>query len=447
MLVGWRRAERPYADGDILWGVRTGQDFLHSGQLSHQDPYSWTAHGAGWVQNSWAWNVLLGATYRLGGFVGIALLGIALTGLIGVLAGTLARRAGVMPSTFGLIFLIVGGFFALFWYARPQLADYVSLLVLLLVLPTVFEGTRERAVRAGVGVAVLQAVWMNLHSTALIGPVLVLAAGLGRLRMDGSSARVVAVRTAALTGLTALACLATPYGLAPITHAEEVRRSSVGLIVEWSPAGFGSPEQWLGTIAIALGAVAGVLCWRAGRFDAVAVLVVLGVATGMAIRFAPLLVLAAVPDLAAGCSRLPIRPVLWRRGWLFTATVIGLLCLLGMGMFGRPGLPNDSPVLIRALPAHCRLLNDPDVGGAVMLRRPDVPVAIDSRNDMYGRTRSLELVRALADPRYGRRYVDEHGVTCVLAPLASPTAKALALNGGWRVAGDDGYRVLLLPSR
>lgn len=447
VLVGWRRAERPYADGDVLWGARTGLNFLHTGHLVRQDPYSWTAHGSSWVQNSWAWNVLLGVTYRVGGFVGLALLGIVFTSLIALLTGLLARRAGAAASASGMVFLITGGFFALFLYVRPQLADYIALLVLLLVLPSVYAAARGPAIRAGAGVVVLQVVWMNLHSTAMIGPVLILAAGLGRLVTSGPATRTVAVRTAALTVLTGLACLATPYGIAPITHANEVRASSVGIITEWLPAGFGNIEQVLGVVAIALGAIACALCWRARQFDMIAVLIVLGIACGTAIRFAPLLVLAAAPTLAAGFRLLPIRPVMMTRAWLVSAAVTAALCLAGTSAFGQPGLNNDSPALIAALPSGCRLFNGYDIGGAVILRRPDVPVAIDGRNDMYGRARVLQWFHAMADPRAGRRYIAKYHITCILGSKGAPTVQALARDSHWRVAAQDPHWALLLPSR
>jgi hypothetical protein len=75
-----------------------------------------------------------------------------------------------------------------------------------------------------------------------------------------------------------------------------------------------------------------------------------------------------------------------------------------------------------------------------------VPVSIDSRNDMYGRTREVTWLHVLSYPAAGRRYIAANNVTCVLAPKAAPTVKALIAQGSWRVAGDDGYRVLLLPS-
>ena len=444
LLVGWRRAEHPYADGDILWGARTGLDFLRTGALPHHDPYSWTARGAEWVPNSWGWNVVLGLTYRIGGLAGFALLGIMMSGCIALLAGVLARRAGAGAPMSGLVFQLVGGLFALFLYARAHIVDYAVVLAIPLLLPQLFDPRRARALRGAVAILALQVVWMNLHSAALLGPVLVLAAGAGNVLMRSSGRAAATGRVVALTVAAALCCLATPYGAAPITHAADVRAASVGLITEWLPVGFGSAEQLLAVAALVLGVAAMWFAWRARRFDAMAVLLVLGVGSAAAVRFAPMLALTAVPTLAGACQSLKMRPFLFRRVWVLTSVVLAVVCVVNAASFAEPGSRSYSPALVAQLPGGCRLLNDLDIGGNVILNRSDVPVSIDSRNDVYGRARELESLQNLNDPIAGMAYIARHNVTCVLAPTAAPLVHQLTTNPGWRVAGHDTVRTLLI---
>src|SRR5437879_7939529 len=61
------------AEADTFWQIRAGLETLQSG-LPRSDHYSFTVVNRAWQPNSWAWNVLLGLSWRLGRFVGIGLL-------------------------------------------------------------------------------------------------------------------------------------------------------------------------------------------------------------------------------------------------------------------------------------------------------------------------------------------------------------------------------------
>ena len=442
VLVGLRRAEAPYADGDVLWGARAGKDFLTSGIIQRTDSYSWTAHGTRWIPNSWGWNVVLGIADRAGGLTGIAVLGVAATVLVALSVGARARRAGATRAWTTLTVQITAGVFALFMYPRAQMVDYVAVLL----FPLLFEATLRAGGRSlwlrGSALVLAQVAWMNLHSTAVLGPILLAAAGVGHV-LSGIDRRRIAGRSAVVVTLAAAACVLTPYGTAPITHVAEVRRASAGLISEWRPVGFGSPEQWLGVIALVLGALAAAQAVRARRLDAVLIIVVLGVATATAIRFAPMLALFAAPELAAAGSRVRARDAFMSRISALAMAILAIACLAGRAGFAHPGVSNSSS-LVTELPSGCRLLNDLGVGGDVILRRPDVPVSIDSRNDMYGRSREIAAIDQLANPATGMAFVRSAGVTCVLAPSNAPLVVALRAEPGWRVAGSDSARTLLL---
>lgn len=444
LLVGLRRSESPYADGDILWGARAGTDFLSSGHIPRTDAYSWTAHGTTWIPNGWGWNVLLGIAYKSAGLAGIAALGIVAVGGLAILVGRAARRAGASTAWAALAFVIVAGVFALFLYPRAQLADYLAIFVFPLLVPTALFAQKDRAAAAAALTFVVQILWMNLHTAAVLGPVLVAAAGLGHVVGARTAQRRAALaRLSGLVAVTAAGCIATPYGLAPITHLNAVRRASAGLISEWRPVGFSSPEQVLGVGALMLAVVAACLAFRARRLDTVLVLAVFALATASAIRFAPMAALYAVPELAVAAGRIRVRPEFLSRTCALALAVLALFCVIGMRGFAQPGVTNASPRLVAELPAGCRLLNDLGVGGAVILHRPDVAVSIDSRNDMYGRTAELQSLAVLSEPALGLRYVQAQHVTCVLVQSQAPLVSALEQSGKWRVVDSDGVRSLL----
>ena len=59
--------------------------------------------------------------------------------------------------------------------------------------------------------------------------------------------------------------------------------------------------------------------------------------------------------------------------------------------------PEFPSVAAAALPGGCRLLNEYNDGGYLILVRPDVPVSQDGRNDLYGPRRLQEQEDVLND--------------------------------------------------
>lgn len=443
-LIGWRRAEWPYSDSDVLWGTRAGRDLLRSWSIPRTDSYSWTAHGTSWYPNSWAWNAVLAGAYRVGGLTGIAVLGIVMTATVGIGLALAGRAIGAKPAWTSLVLLVVGAVFGVFFYARAQIVDYVMIFVLPPLLKRAIAADRRSYWRSVLLITLVQAAWMNLHSGALLGPVLLLAAAIGTaLSARHMRARAIARGLGAVT-FSAIACLTTPYGISGITHAEAVRSASVGLISEWQPAGVGNAAQRFGLIALALGLLAGILALRARRLATVGMLAVLAAATASAIRFAPMLALLAMPEFAVVAGRIRVRDAFLRRAGALCLVIFAVACVFGLDRFAKPGDRYYDPSLVSALPPGCRLLNDDDIGGEVILARPDVLVFIDSRNDLYGRAAELRSLRQLGDPAVGLAFIRDARVNCVLIPTAAPLTRALRTEPGWRVGGMDGYRTMLL---
>ena len=447
LLLGIRRAELPLGDSDVLWGTRTGLDMLSSGRLPHNDTYSWTAPGRPWTPNSWGWDMVLGSAHRVGGLLAIAALGIVLVAAIAALVGLAAARVGAKPAWTAIVFAPVALFALHELSPRPQVIAYLMIFAIPPLLPAALYGDRRRAVKAVTAICLLQVVWMNLHTSAVLGPVLLAAAGVGLLLRPGQTERNVlqqAGRLVIVLGLAAGCCLLTPYGTAPLSNIEEVRRASVGLIREWTPAGFHGAGPILGVVAIAVGAAAGWLAFRARRFDTVAILAVFAVATASAIRFTPMLLLYVIPEFAVLAGKLRARPVFLSRMVVAGCAVLVVFGISGARSFARLDAKLTSPTLVAALPQGCRLVNDYTVGGAVILARPDVKVSVDGRNDMYGRTLLLSVEGMLSNDPGTTARIDNAGVNCVLTQSSDKLVKALLQGGKWRVAGTDPFRTLLL---
>jgi hypothetical protein len=455
LLIGVVKAES-IADPNVLWGIRDGREILSSGDLPRHDHWSWTVPGRKWIPNSWGWDVVLGGLHRLGGGGALAALNIALVVLLVLLMARRAYALGAHPTAAVAAVATVGAAILLPWVNdRPQIASYLFVaLIVPAVRPALVADGRRYLGLLGALVAV-QVVWVNLHLFAIAGPVLIAASGAGHLAQQARSparpavpVRTQAARLVAAVVLGFAACGVTPYG--PIVAAKTlaVRNDAVGLIVEWRPAGFGTFSQVTGVLAILAALAAGVHAYRARRWDVAAVLLVLVVGTATACRMAPVTAVVAIPELAAALTGATSRAV--RRA---TAGIAAVFVLLGVGLaaldigsFGKLDPASTSRDLLDRLPRGCRLLNDYPLGGAVILFRPDVPVSIDSRTDLYGRDRILANRDLVAGRNDAVRTVEAQGVTCVVVPSDAGLVARLRRAAGWRVAASDDERTLLLRS-
>jgi hypothetical protein len=144
----------------------------------------------------------------------------------------------------------------------------------------------------------------------------------------------------------------------------------------------------------------------------------LGVATAgsvFAIRPLPILVLLALPVLAAFASRPRVLRYLHsRRIVLYPGLAAGtVVALPSLGHIGRPDPAYYSMNVVRDILPHCRVFNTDTLGGFVILERPDVQVSLDTRNDLYGRQRVLADVHVVAG-----RFGPGHGPVCARAAVA-----------------------------
>jgi hypothetical protein len=445
LLLGLLRTEAAI-DTDSLWSTRFGLDFLNTGVLPRTDSYSWTAAGRSWIPNSWGWNVLLGLGYRIDGIPGIWILGTTLAAALGLLIAHLSARIGAAPLPTAMVFAVLG-MLALVVSPRAQTVSNVIALAIPLFLPIVLFSDNRRAVRGCAAVVALQMLWMNLHTAAILGPAILCVAGAGLLLANGhrgAALRREAARLAGVVILAATACLATPYGLAPILHVDAVRRASVGIITEWDHPGFGSGAQIIALLMIAAAVVTIRIAWRARRFDAVCLLALFAILTASAIRFAPMIAVFALPELAVAMGRLKVRPFMQGRIVAAECLVLGAFAAVHLGSVGHLSTSAASPTLVAALPHDCTLVNDYEVGGAVILLRPDVHVSIDGRNDMYGRRSVFSAIDMLKDTLGTTARIDAAGVNCVLAISGYRLVHALSHDSNWHVVGRDGTRTLLV---
>ena len=445
------------AESDTFWEIRTGQVILATGRIPRTDPFSWTAYGRPWRPNSWGFDVLLAPAYRYGGLTAVALLGAVLVLLVVAAMLVLARRLGAGPGATAVVLLLAMPLLVAWFAVRPQLADYAAVAVLLMLVERLAAG--RRPVLTIIAMGVLHAVWVNLHAAATLGVALAAAAGAASVATGaapsaagagtepsaaGRAGRrwVVAGWFGAAVAAAAAGTLTSPAGTAILTQGLHVHDASTGLIVEWQRLDVTDPTQAITVLAglSALGAALYRRWWRP-----VAVLGVLAAGSVAAVRFQPILAVCAVPVLAAAVDTPALRRWATRRRVLLRIAVgtlvvaYGVLAAQAVPHLGRPAYPVRPTA---ALPSGCRLVNSNDLGGLVILLRPDVPVSVDSRNDLYGRTEALRF-KHLVD-RGTPAELDPMGVDCALVPARSGLGQRLAADPGWlRLADDRGGSVFV----
>jgi hypothetical protein len=168
-------AAGPLWDTDLFWHLKIGQLTLRTGHLLASDPLTYTAGHHPWIQHEWGGQVLLALVERLGGFVALRAAQSALMGgFLALLAIAFYRatgeriwiaavflglawlgaepNAGLRPHLFGWILAAI--VFGLWWSPRPPRGSARELVLLVFIT----------------------ALWVNLHSSALLLP-LAAAAG------------------------------------------------------------------------------------------------------------------------------------------------------------------------------------------------------------------------------------------------------------------------------
>ncbi len=421
-------------ESDTFWQVRTGLLTMAQHAVPSVDPFSWTLRGEPWLLNSWGFNVIVGVSYRAAGLPGVALTCSALFLTAAGLVLLLARRLGATPLVSATLLLLAMPLLIPWFSARPQLVDYVAVLLLVLLLLRIAD--RRTPLVSIVGVGLLMCVWANLHAAALLGAAIV----------GTSAALLIARRESRTSGYYSLIAtvvalagsLATPFGLRLFRQTVQVRSASAPVVLEWEHL---TPTRPVETAMFLIGVAALLVAVRRRDLAFTAALLVTAVSSLAALRILPVLVLLAVPVLASTASQPTVLSYGHRmRRVLIPGAAIGLgsLVILAAPSLGHIGQPDPQlypAAVVDEIPRNCHLVNSYLLGGFVILLRPDVAVSIDSRNDLYGPERVAAAERLVG----GGGDVDAElaGAGCVLVPPSSGLAKRLSEDPRWQLHASE----------
>lgn len=380
--------------------------------------------------NSWGYNVVVGIAYRSAGLPGVAVIcGVLFMATVGVII-LLARRLNSSPLMTATVLVLASPVLIPWLSARPQLVDYLAVMILVLLLRRIVEGQAPAA--AVLAVCLLMVVWVNLHAAALLG--VAITGMTAALLLVRPTSRSRGCRCLAATAAAVVGSLVNPYGIGLFTQTAAVKDASADVVVEWQQVDPTSPAQMV-MLLVGIAGLAVALRRRDTVFTAA-----LGVATVgslMAIRILPILVMLAVPVLSAAFSRLASHRRARRLRRIVAAVATAVLASLvalalpSLGHIGRPDPDLYPAAVVTQIPEGCHLFNSYLVGGFVLLERPDVLVSMDSRNDFYGAQRVLaaeRLIRGEGDLETGLA-----GAGCVLVPPNTGLARRLSDDPTWRL--------------
>ena len=447
----------PKAENDLFFELRTGMDILATRHLPHVDPYSWTNRGTRWDVPEWLAFVCYSLAFQAAGFFGTWLMMALLTvGAVLVVWFWLAPKLGIAWAFLMANLTLLGMNECI--QERPYAFSYLLLAVSLVILTRVRLAAAPQSLsRSWRGLAWLPGIcvlWANLHQGVLVFVCLLIAyaaadaaAGVWLRPRDAEGARRHR-RAAGRMLATALACAAaamvSPYGWriywnVLITLRD---RNLMSNVTEWNSVTvlpIAQLQPFILISAIVFGALA--LSRRKSFPDAV-VVACLFVESLLHARNIALLAVGgmviAAPHLESCVrelrERIPLSPRSLSRSLMlmFVALIYtAMVALVAVAMLGKavgprgyslegvgeaagrvPSYPEDACAFMEreGFPANLHLLNNFEIGGYLMWRRPSQPVFVDGRLDVYvGRTFDdmLILARAGGSPpwaRLNRRY-------------------------------------------
>ncbi len=124
----------PVHNGNFFWHLRNGLDIIETGEIRTEDPFTWTRHGAYWIQQEWLAESAMALSWIHLGEGGPVLLKALLIGLSVLLAFKAAVRGGGDPAFaffFGILWLALA---QPRWIARPHFFSIFFFSVYLYIL-------------------------------------------------------------------------------------------------------------------------------------------------------------------------------------------------------------------------------------------------------------------------------------------------------------------------
>jgi hypothetical protein len=499
-------SNRPLADADIGWHIRTGELILATHSLPRTDPFSSTMQGQPWFAWEWLYDVLLAVLHQACGLNGVVWLCAFLVAMVFaiLLSQLLDRGTGLLLAV--VLMLLAEGASSIHLYARPHIASWLFSLLWFVALEKWESWDRSKQGRLPWLIPWFfpgsMLLWVNLHGGWLFGMALfalyLLAACVESVRDQDVFADAFAkiraghrarAMTLAWIG-SAAATLVNPYGWRLHVHIYRYLsdRYLMNRIDEFRSPDFHGWAQRCFVIILMLVVIAFVGNRSKVRLSHLLIVLLAAYAGFYSSRNLPvssmLLVLIAGPILWESFTTLADRPGAWQwlcngaarissfsgrmgaqemqlHGHLWPVVAVSVafaICLQG-GWLGSRQLvhaqfdPQRMPVeavnfLERenvAEPPVTEPVFSTDAWGGYLIYRmyPERKVVVDDRHDLYGSGRIRQyLTLTQAEPGW-RNVLEDWQIRTAILPHGSTLANLLReLPQEWRVVYEDKVAVV-----
>ncbi|MGQ0609271.1 MAG: hypothetical protein ACT4OQ_12550 [Chloroflexota bacterium] len=451
-ILGAAALVRGLFDPDFFWHLATGRLILDGGRIPTTDPFSFTWFGEPWTPDQWLAQIAIaGIIDALGSAVLLLLFGLLAALGIASIAEAMRREGARVSATVGMS-LLVGAAVLPLVTARPQVASFALLGLLLAVL------IRARPASPGLLwlLPPLFLVWANMHGFFIVG------LGVGFVYLAATMIGRTQMRTRPLTVLGAgigslLAAMLTPQGPAGILYAVSFGDTGdwgARNIAEWQSPNFHDP-QFLPFLALLLIVLIVGIRRSPGWL---AVLAVVGMAIGlMAIRtigVAALLILpAAIASASGRLGAARVQSADSARRWLElgaagVVAVVIVIAALGRGpvRVDERTIPVAGVGMLAEVNPDARVLASYGWGGYAIseLHPTGGRVFVDGRMHKYAPDVLADYVAIASAERGWQQLVEHYGVEAMLLRTDAVITKGIAQGAGWCEAYRDDLQVLLL---
>jgi len=444
-------------DFDTWWHLKVGDWIVENSALPHIGILSRTAADRPWVAYSWGYEVLLSRAYAWFGLIGIGVVGTVLT--VGVVFSTywMLRR---LSGRFWLACALAGISCSAFLFTVAPRPVFFSYILFCVTLTLLLEAQRTGRIQLLYWLPLGFVIWANLHIQFVYGLftlALFVAVHLSQQILSRfgyalgflSPSRLPAKSLIAVLGASFVATLVGPNTYHPylVVLAYTKAKFAYKIIIELQPLPFRTLNNFVELLLAAAGFYA--VGWRK-KLDPfqMALLVVGSVVSFRTMRDAWFISLSAAACIAnfPAPDGAPHLSDSWRELAVVTVTVALLLFLAApLTNFTTRGLDRaisaDYPVnainFLRRNSFSGPLYNNLNWGGFLMWYLPELPVAIDGRNDLYGDDLdSLFYYSESAYPSYKTDpYLNESGIVVLQSKL--PLAKVLTIDSRFRLVYRD----------
>ena len=444
-------------DYDLWWHLKVGDWIVDHFAVPHTGILSRTAVDRVWVAYSWGYEVLLSRAYAWFGLIGAGVFGTLLTvGVAFFVYWMLRRLSGHFWLSFILAWIVVSAFL---FNGMPR-PVFLSQMLYCVTLALLLEAQRSGNLKLLYGLPALMLLWANLHIQFIYGLFVVglfVGANLAQHILDSAGYSPGFLKPATLPwkpllAILALCVLATiagpnlyrPY-LAVLTYTKA--KFTYNIIMELQPLSFRGFSNFLELFLAAGGFYA--VGWQR-KIDPfkLLLLVVASAAAFRTMRDGWFICISAAACIADS----PALEAKRERAESWTELAMSACGLTVVLLVAAPVVNFTSRGIDRAISADYPvnavnflrrngfsgpLYNNLNWGGFLMWYLPELPVAVDGRNDLYGDDLDkIFYYSQSAFPSYSTDpYLEESRLVILDSTL--PLAKILIIDSRFRMIYHD----------